>query len=98
MDKFDQYMESMKVFGPQEARDFIEENKKKCVCASCPTYNECASRKHELLYCLMGKSRECSLDELGCICPDCPLTTEMDLRNTYYCTQGSEKEMRKAKQ
>jgi hypothetical protein len=98
MDKFDQYMEETKGLGPQEARDIIEKNKKKCVCGSCPTYNECASRKRELLFCLLEKSRDCLLDELGCICPDCPLTAEMDLKNTYYCTQGSEKEMRGPKQ
>ena len=48
------------------------------------------------LFCLVGKSRECQQDELGCICPDCPVTAELDLKNTYYCTQGSEKEMRRS--
>ncbi len=98
MDKFDQYMESMKDFGPEEVRNLIEENKKKCVCAKCPSYNDCAARKRELLYCLVGKSRECQLDELGCICPDCPVTVELDLKNLYYCTRGSEKEMRRPEQ
>lgn len=98
MDKFDQYMESMKSYGPKEVRNLIEENKKKCVCAKCPSYNDCAARKRELVYCLVGKSRECQLDELGCICPDCPVTFELDLKNTYHCTRGSEKEMRRPEQ
>lgn len=98
MDKFDQYMEQMRGLGPEQVRNLIEVNRKKCTCASCPTYNECTARKKELLYCLLGKSRECQLDELGCICPDCPVTVDLDLQNTYYCTQGSEKEMRRPKQ
>ncbi len=98
MDKFDQYMGSMKSSGPQEVRNLVEENKKICVCAKCPSYNECAARKRELVYCLLGKSGECQIEELGCICPDCPVTVELDLKNTYYCTQGSEKELRRPEQ
>jgi hypothetical protein len=97
MDKFDQYMEQMKGLGPEQVRALIEDNKKKCICASCPTYNECAARKRELLYCLLGRSKECQMDELGCVCPDCPVTVDLDLVNTYYCTQGSEREMRRPK-
>jgi hypothetical protein len=95
MDKFDRFMDQMKNFGPEDVGNLIEESKKKCVCAECPTYNECAGRKRELLYCVLGKSKECQLDELGCICPECPVTAELDLRSTYYCTQGSEKELRR---
>ena len=98
VDKFEQYMESMKGSGPEEVRNVIEEYKKRCVCAKCPSYNDCAARKRELVYCLVGKSRECQLDELGCICPDCPVTVELDLKNTFYCTRGSEKEMRRPEQ
>ena len=94
MDKFDQYTEQMKGFGPEEVRKLIEDYKKRCICATCPTYNECTTRKRELLFCLVGRSRQCQQDELGCVCPDCPLTPDLDLKNTYYCTQGSEKEMR----
>ena len=97
MDKFDQYMERMKGLGPEEVRNLMEANKKKCICAACPTYNECPARKRELLFCLLGKSRNCQLDELGCTCPDCPVTAELDLKNTYYCTQGSENEFRRSK-
>lgn len=97
MDRFDQYMERMKGLGSRQFQNLVED-KKKCVCASCSSYNECAARKRELLFCLLGNSRDCNLDELGCICPNCPVTAELDLKNTYYCTQGSEKEMRKPKQ
>ena len=98
MDKFDQYMEGMKGCGPEDVRILIEENKKKCVCAKCPSYNECAARKRELLYCLVGKSGECHLGDLGCICPECPVTVELDLSNIYFCRRGSEKEMRRPEQ
>lgn len=96
MDKFDQYMDRMNGPGPEEVRNLMEEYKKKCTCAACPTYNECTSQKKELIFCLLGKSKDCLIDELGCICPDCPVSAELDLKNTYYCTQGSEKEYRRA--
>lgn len=98
MDKFDEYMEHMKGLGPEEVRNLMDGYKKKCTCAACPTYNECMARKRELIYCILGKSRNCQIDELGCICPDCPVAAELDLKNTYYCTQGSENELRRTKQ
>ncbi|MGD0817041.1 MAG: DUF2769 domain-containing protein [Methanomassiliicoccales archaeon] len=97
MDKFDQYMERMKGLGSRQFQNLVED-KKKCVCISCSSYNECAARKRELLFCLLGNSSDCNLDELGCICPNCPVAAELDLKNSYYCTQGSEKQMRQSKQ
>ena len=72
----------------------IEEKKKMCICAQCPSYNECAKVKNELLFCMIGKSQECIKEENGCICPTCPVTAAMGLKHGYYCTKGSEKELK----
>ena len=94
MDKFEIFMEKMKE-GRPEVKGSVDMWKTVCVCGSCPSYNECARNKNELGYCLVGKTRDCSIDEQGCICPDCPVTLELELKNTYYCTMGSERQMRK---
>ena len=70
----------------------IHKKKKDCICIGCPTYNECAQKNNELLFCFLGKSLNCIKKELGCICPACPITQEMELENDYFCTRGSEKE------
>lgn len=71
----------------------MEEKKKMvlsmCVCKQCPSFMECGE---SIGYCLstIGKSN-CIKEEKGCICGDCPVTTQMDLKHDYYCTKGSEK-------
>jgi hypothetical protein len=71
------------------------EDRKKCVCPGCPTYGECSKGTNEAIYCLVGKSRKCEMEEISCICPDCPLTKDLELKFTYYCTLGSERQLRK---
>ena len=93
MDKFEEYTERMKGFGSRQIQNLVE-YRKKCVCTSCASYNECAARKKELLFCLLGNSSDCNLEEFGCICLNCPVSAELDLKNTYYCIRGSEKQMR----
>jgi len=65
-----------------------------CACPDCPTYNVCAGEAGERLYCFLGRSGNCTKDELGCNCPDCPVAVRADLVNTYYCITGSESEVR----
>ena len=72
----------------------IEENKALCICPNCPTYNECAQKSNELLYCLLGGSQECITNEEGCICPACPVTEKLRLNNDYFCTRGTEKQQK----
>ena len=73
----------------------IEEKKDLCICGGCPSYNNCAKEEQELLYCSLGKSPACIIKENGCICPSCPVTDQMGLKNEFFCTRGSEKEQRK---
>jgi hypothetical protein len=61
-----------------------------CTCKQCPSFKECGE---VIGYCFptIGKSN-CIKDENGCICGNCPVTTQLDLKQGYYCTRDSEKE------
>ncbi|MDO8668291.1 MAG: DUF2769 domain-containing protein [bacterium] len=66
-----------------------KENFAKCTCGSCPTYqaSSCAKKKPEKLYCATGKS-SCDLARKGCICGACPIWSEYNLSNGYFCFSG----------
>jgi hypothetical protein len=65
-----------------------------CICAGCPTYNECMQEKGELLFCIEGKSPACTFEKKGCICPMCPVTGTAGLSKAYYCVRGTEWQQR----
>ena len=96
LDKFEQAMEQMSQMTQEDRMKMVESKKKLCVCGGCPTYNDCARKKKELLFCALGKSQVCITEERGCICPSCPLTEQMGLKNQFFCTRGSEKDQREA--
>lgn len=74
-------------------RDKIfEENRTKCICQPCPTYNECMRADESLLFCITGKSATCTFEKKGCICPTCPVTKVLALKKAYYCIKGTEQE------
>ena len=73
----------------------------KCQCMSCPSYtSECNEKampgikelkegkmdqSHaEAMFCAYEKS-DCISKEIGCICPTCPLFSEYNLENNYFC-------------
>ena len=62
----------------------------KCICRDCPTYNPCADGAGELLYCVLGESFRCITEDVGCICPSCPLVDELGLLDLTFCIRGSE--------
>jgi hypothetical protein len=70
----------------------INENRGKCICEPCPTYNECMRAEGSLLFCLTGKSASCTFDKKGCTCPACPVTTALGLKRAYYCIRGTSQE------
>ena len=43
----------------------------------------------ECAFCTLGKSA-CIEEEVECLCSTCPLSREMGLRFSYYCTRGPE--------
>ena len=94
MDKFEEMMQMMSQMTEEERMKAIEANKAFCTCPDCPTYNKCAQEKGELFYCALGKSPACITEELGCICPACPVTEKMGLTHEYFCTKGTEREQR----
>lgn len=61
-----------------------------CICAQCPTYTACARDAQELLYCVVGESFHRITEDLGCICPSCPVTAEIGLEHRTFCLLGTE--------
>lgn len=71
-----------------------EHLKGECICKECPTYNACAGDAGELLYCVNGQSFHCIHDDLGCICPSCPVADEIGLVHLTFCILGTESAQR----
>jgi aldose sugar dehydrogenase len=59
----------------------------RCICARCPTYNECTRKGKELLYCFEGKS-SCKLERYGCVCGSCPVQKSGGFMGAYFCVTG----------
>ncbi|MDI6810600.1 MAG: DUF2769 domain-containing protein [archaeon] len=66
-----------------------EENLKKCICMNCPSYNECMKTGMQGLFCARGKT-DCDLERLGCICNQCPISSDYQLFGGYYCAIGTD--------
>jgi hypothetical protein len=95
MDKFEERMVRMDALCLEEFEKLLAESRNKCICPECSTYSDCAKWGAESLYCLVGRSRECAVSEVSCVCNDCPLAKELGMRFThFFCTLGSEKERR----
>ncbi len=78
-----------------EFEEMLPMVKEKCICKTCPTY---IAEETELGFChpLVGKSKIIT-EEKGCNCPQCPIYTEKQMKNGYYCTRNSEMEQEMAK-
>lgn len=78
-----------------EFEEILPKVKMQCICKTCPTY---VAEETELGFChpLIGKSKIIT-EEKGCNCPQCPVYTELKLKNGYYCTRKSEMEQEMAK-
>jgi len=50
MDKFENTMAMLAKMHPAEKTKPIEEMKEKCICFSCPTYNDCAENAKEFSF------------------------------------------------
>lgn len=91
MDKFEQHQQKwMKSSGP-ERQAMLEQNKKLCICGSCPTYK--ATGEKALLFCMTSKSSIIKKDK-GCICTKCPVTTQSGLTHLTFCLRGAEAQQR----
>ena len=94
MDKFEEILQKMQKMSPAEKKAMLDSARPKCTCMKCPTYNDCMKGKGEVLFCATGKTG-CSPTKKACICPTCPVTPMMGLKNMHYCIRGSEQELRK---
>ncbi len=93
------FEDTMKAFhqkSQKEKTEMIADLKSKCPCPGCPTYNDCAKKAGENLFCLLGNSFMCISFEKGCNCPQCALHAQFGLKYTNYCTRGSEMAQRYA--
>lgn len=97
LDKFEETMQRISKMTEKERMKTTEDNKALCICPDCPTYNECAKKNGEVYYCVLGRSSICITEEVGCICPACPITENMGLANMYFCINGTEREQRGTK-
>ncbi len=96
MDTFEKTMKGVAGMAEKERNEAIAGLKSKCPCPGCPSYNDCAKKAGEKLFCILGNSFMCISFEKGCNCPQCPLGKEVGLKYTYFCTRGSEMAQRYA--
>ncbi len=87
---FEQNMEALTNLSPQEMAARLRELDQECICGMCPSY--LGTGEERLTFCVIGKSKAIE-KEKGCVCPACPVQTELALRWDYYCTKGSGKEL-----
>ena len=90
MDIFEETIADLKKKSPKEKAEFIADLKSKCPCPGCPSYNSCAQKAGEKLFCINGKSFMCISEEKGCNCPKCPLAKDFGLIYKFFCNRGSE--------
>ena len=59
-----------------------------CICSDCPSY---VAQETEMAFCwaAIGDS-EIITDENDCVCGQCAVFNQAQLRLAYYCTRGSE--------
>ncbi|ACL18010.1 DUF2769 domain-containing protein [Methanosphaerula palustris] len=90
MDVFEETIQSLSGKSSVDKAAAIAEMHEKCPCPGCPTYNRCASEAKEKLFCINGRSFMCISDQKTCACPTCGLGQSVGLKNTSFCTRGSE--------
>ncbi len=94
MGQFETILREMQRMSPEERDNRIRLYRTRCICVACPTYSTCMREKNELLFCVAGKSPTCTAERGACTCPTCPVSALLGLKKAYFCTRGSEKELR----
>jgi len=59
MNKFEESMKAMSRMSAEEQKKILEAEKAKCICPTCPTYNNCAKNAKEMMFCWTGRSFMC---------------------------------------
>ena len=76
----------------ENQKSVLAENRMKCICEPCPSYNECMRGDEGLLFCINGKTQHCTFGMKGCSCPVCSVRKDRGYTKAYYCLRGSERE------
>lgn len=96
MNDIKEFCHSLEGLSSKEREKELERYKSQCICPICPTYNDCAKKEAELLFCIIGESKECITERKDCMCPPCPFARRLDFGAVYntYCIRGSELEQK----
>ena len=65
----------------------LEEIRKKCICGTCKSFNECMKNNGQGGFCVVGKS-SCTVNQFTCECPKCPNAQTLKLKESMYCKIG----------
>lgn len=94
LDKFEEVLEKMSEMPEEQLEHLLDMEKKKlCICRTCVAYNQCNNENKEGLFCIMGSSN-CESNINQCICPQCPIHSNFQLKYDSFCLEGSEQDQR----
>ncbi len=82
---------------PEETKKREEMVNSMCICRSCPTYVALGKEDDFIGYCFEGHGKSKNITkEQGCYCGTCPIYEMYRYLTQYYCTRGTEKEVKEA--
>lgn len=61
----------------------------KCICNACDSYTKCMESGVMGVFCSTGDAGKCAINVNNCICTDCSVKDEFDLKGQMYCKPGS---------
>jgi len=61
-----------------------------CQCPGCASYNPCAQKAGENMYCSHGSSFVCITEPAACACPTCTVGQKAGATHHQFCGKGSE--------
>ena len=94
LDKFEEVLEKMSEMPEEQLEHLLDMEKKKlCICRNCSNYNQCNNENKEGLFCILGKSN-CEVNRDQCICLQCPIHSNFQLKFDYFCARSSEQDQR----
>ncbi len=70
--------------------DDSQKNSSRCLCPTCPTYNGCMNKDGLKMFCARGKTA-CQIERQGCLCGECPVASDYQLTDLYFCEIGPAK-------
>jgi Protein of unknown function (DUF2769) len=95
-DLFEKKLEELCELSEDEVKIFLAEEKVKCNCPGCPTFNECMKENKEGLFCAFSESN-CVITRKFCLCRECPVYADYGMKFGFFCIYGSEQEQRENK-